>query len=135
YKAAPQPGEVLLISLGGSCQLYVPGHDAALVGKIVEFLHASDFAGPILTREALPGTFALRDARLDSPDAADIVFSFRWSENKNRWGIAGSFVGEARKPGYGTHASLSRFDIHNTLVAAGPDIRAGFVDELPSANV
>src|SRR5260221_545583 len=114
YKAPPKPGEVLIINLGGSNQLYVPGHDAALVRKIVEFLQSSDFAGPILTREALPGTFAPRDARLDSPDSADIVFSFRWSENKNRWGIARSFVRETEKTRYGTHASMSRFDIHNT---------------------
>ncbi|HYR56983.1 MAG TPA: alkaline phosphatase family protein [Chthoniobacteraceae bacterium] len=135
YKAATQPGEVLLINLGGSNQLYVPGHDPALIKAIVEFLQTTDFAGPIFTRDALPGTFALRDARLDSPDSADIVFSFRWRDEKNRWGIPGTLTAEMKKPGYGTHASLSRFDIHNTLVAAGPDIRAGFTDELPSGNV
>ena len=135
YKSTPKPGEILLISLGGSCQLYVPGHDAAWVRQLVEFLQRSDFAGPIFTREPQPGTFPLHDARLDSPDAADIVFSFRWSEAKNQHGIPGSFVAEGRKPGFGTHASLSRFDVHNTLVAAGPDIRPGFVNELPSANV
>ncbi len=34
----------------------------------------------------------------------------------------------------GNHASLSPYDMHNTLVAAGPDIRAGVVNPLPSAN-
>ncbi len=135
YKGTPKPGEILLISLGGSCQLYVPGHDSAWVQQLVTFLQASDFAGPIFTRQALPGTFAQRDARIDSPDAADIVFSFRWTDAKNQHGIAGSFVAEGRKAGFGTHASLSRFDVRNTLVAAGPDIRAGLVSELPSANV
>ncbi|MGB8170011.1 MAG: alkaline phosphatase family protein [Chthoniobacteraceae bacterium] len=135
YKAAPQPSQVLVINLGGTNQLYVPGHDPALIAKLVTFLQSTDFAGPIFTRTALPGTFALHDARLDSADSADIVFSFRWTDAKNQHGVAGSFVAEGRKPGFGTHASLSRFDIHNTLIAAGPDIRAGFVDELPSANV
>ena len=135
YKTTPRPGEVLLINLGGTNQLYVPGHDRAWISQLVAFLQASDFAGPIFTRDALPGTFTLHDARLDSPDSADIIFSFRWRDEKNRWGVAGTFVGEGKKPGYGTHASLSRFDIHNTLVAAGPDIRAGFVSELPTANV
>jgi arylsulfatase A-like enzyme len=135
YKTAPQPGQVLLISLGGSCQLYVPSHDAALIQRLVTFLQAGDFAGPIFTRTALPGTFTLHEARMDSPDSADIVFSFRWSDARNKWGTPGSFVAEGRKPGYGTHASLSRFDVRNTLVAAGPDIRAGFVDELPTGNV
>jgi arylsulfatase A-like enzyme len=135
YKAAPRPGEILLISLGGSCQLSVPGHDEALVQRLVTFLQGSDFAGPIFTRTALPGTFALSDARLNSPDSADLVFSFRWSDAKNQYGIPGSFVAEGRKAGFGSHASLSRFDVHNTLVAAGPDIRAGLVNELPTANV
>jgi len=135
YKAPPQPGEVLLISLGGTCQLYVPDHDEALVRRLVAFLQTSDFCGPIMTRTALPGTFTLHDARIDSPDSADIVFSFRWRDDKNPWGAPGTFVAEGRKPGFGTHASLSRFDIRNTLVAAGPDIRAGFIDELPTANV
>ncbi len=135
YKGPSKPGEVLLISLGGSCQLYVPGHDPAVIRALVEFLQHSDFAGTIFTHDALPGTFSNRDARLDSPDAADVVFSFRWSDAKNEHGIPGSFVAEAKKAGYGTHASLSRFDIHNTLLAVGPDIRAGFVDELPTANV
>ncbi len=135
YKAPPQTGEILLISLGGSCQLYVPGHDAALIARIVAFLQASDFCGPILTRTALPGTQTLHDARIDSPDSADVVFSFRWRDTKSVLGVPGTFVAEGRKAGFGTHASLSRFDIHNTLIAAGPDIRAGLVNELPTANV
>ena len=40
-----------------------------------------------------------------------------------------------RKPGQGMHVTLSRFDMHNTLVAAGPDFRRGAVDELPTGNV
>ena len=135
YRQVPKPGEVLIIALGGSIQLYVPGRDSILIKRLVEFLQASDFAGPIFTREAIPGTFALRDVRIDSPDSADIVFSFRWTDARNRWGIDGGLIAEVKKPGFGTHASLSRFDVRNTLVAAGPDIRAGFVNELPTANV
>jgi arylsulfatase A-like enzyme len=40
-----------------------------------------------------------------------------------------------RAPGKGTHATLGLFDMQNTLVAAGPDFRRGFVAELPSGNV
>jgi arylsulfatase A-like enzyme len=35
----------------------------------------------------------------------------------------------------GTHASLSPYEMHNTLVAAGPDIRRGVTNTLPSGNV
>ena len=135
YAKTPRPGEILVVALGGSVQLYIPGHDTDLVQKLAAFLQSSDFAGPIFTREALPGTFALRDVRLDSPDSPDVLFSFRWSEGKNASGADGLLTADARKPGYGTHASLSKYDIHNTLIAAGPDIRAAFRNTLPTANV
>ena len=37
--------------------------------------------------------------------------------------------------GKGTHASLSRYDMNNTLVAAGPSIRKGLISEIPSGNI
>ena len=37
--------------------------------------------------------------------------------------------------GKGSHASLSRFDMNNTLVAAGPDFKKGFLNETPSGNI
>jgi arylsulfatase A-like enzyme len=40
-----------------------------------------------------------------------------------------------RKPGQGMHASLSPFDVHNTLVAKGPDFRRGISNELPTSNL
>ena len=35
----------------------------------------------------------------------------------------------------GMHVTFSRFDMHNILIAAGPDFRSGVVDHLPSGNV
>jgi len=40
-----------------------------------------------------------------------------------------------RAAGKGTHATLSRFDMHNTLIAAGPDFKRGEVNDLASGNV
>jgi arylsulfatase A-like enzyme len=40
-----------------------------------------------------------------------------------------------RAAGGGAHATLSAFDMHNTLVAAGPDLKQGMVDQLPSGNI
>ena len=37
--------------------------------------------------------------------------------------------------GKGTHASLSRFDMNNTLVASGPDFKQGHVSDVPSGNI
>jgi arylsulfatase A-like enzyme len=40
-----------------------------------------------------------------------------------------------RAAGKGTHATLSRFDMHNTLIAAGPDFKRGEINDLASGNV
>src|SRR6185436_10275169 len=40
-----------------------------------------------------------------------------------------------RAAGKGTHATLSQFDMHNRLIATGPDLKRGKVDDLPTGNV
>ncbi|MBV9659094.1 MAG: alkaline phosphatase family protein [Verrucomicrobia bacterium] len=134
---APTPGQILVNGLGGSVGFYVSGHDAAVTAKLVETLQASDYAGVIFTRDGkLPGTFALSEARLDSADAPDVLVGLRWDETVSAAGTRGGIVSDGtRKPGTGTHATLAPSDVHNTLIAAGPDFRAGWKDELPSGNV
>jgi hypothetical protein len=90
----------------------------------------------IFTRQGLPGTFHLNDAKIDNPHAPDIVMAFRWNDSKNQFGAAGMIDADwQRKAGEGTHATLSRFDMHNTLIAAGPDFRRGQTDDLPTGNI
>ena len=136
YKTPPARGDVLINNLGGTVFLYVAEHDADTVRRLAEFLQASDLAGVIFTREELPGTFPLSAAHIDSPDAPDVAVSLRWNADKNATGFAGKVMSDGtRKPGQGTHATLSPYDLHNTLVAAGPDFRQGWRDELPTGNV
>ena len=136
FKKQAVPGQVMVVGGGGSVLLYVMQHDRDVVRRLVEFLQQSDFAGVIFTREKLEGTFGLDRAHIDSADAPDVVLSFRWSPAKNRFGVPGMIDADwERAPGNGTHATLSRFDMHNTLIAAGPDFRAGYADDLPSGNV
>ncbi|MHB8521464.1 MAG: alkaline phosphatase family protein [Limisphaerales bacterium] len=136
FAKPPAPGDVLVVSNGGSSLLYVVGHDANLIRRLVDYLQGQDFVGVLFTRDAVPGTFALHDARIDTPTAPDIVISLRWTADKNKVGAPGFVMSDNyRAPGEGMHVSLSRFDLHNTLIAAGPDFRAGIVDSLPSGNV
>ena len=74
---------------------------------------------------------------LNSPDAPDVVIALRWSADKSGTGAPGlELCDEAsRQPGQGNHGTLSPFDMHNTLVAAGPDLRRGVVSSLPTGNV
>jgi arylsulfatase A-like enzyme len=132
----PKPGDIMLAGNGGSVLFYVIGHDAAVTRRLVEFLQQTDFAGVIFTKEPMPGTFDLDQAKIASQHAPDVVMAFRWNDSKNPFGIPGMIDADwQRKAGKGTHATLSRFDMHNTLIVAGPDFRRGQVDDLPTGNV
>ena len=132
----PEPGEILVIGLGGAVSFYVAEHDAQVIQKLVEFLQGADFTGVIFTRTAMEGTFPLAAARIDTTNAApDVVISMRWVNEANDLGVPGLVYSDTGTRGKGTHSSLGPFDMHNTLIAAGPDFKRGFVDELPSAGV
>jgi len=137
FKSKPASGEILIVSNSGSTFVYVIGRDEKIVARIVRFLQGWEATGVIFTRKALPGTFALKQVHLDSPGAPDVVVSFRWTSEKNAAGAPGLVSADLAGTGIGqgTHVSLGLFDMHNTLVAAGPHFRAGIVSTLPSGNV
>ena len=70
FKKTPKRGQILVVSLGGSVTFYVVEHDPAVIGKLVDFLQRSDFAGVILTRERHEGTFTFAQAQVDAPGRA-----------------------------------------------------------------
>src|SRR6266550_5983153 len=136
FEDEPKPGDIMLVGNGGSVFFYIVGHDATVTRRLVEFLQQSDFAGVIFTKQGLPGTFHFDDAKIDNPHAPDVVMAFRWNDSKNQFGAPGMIDADwQRKAGEGTHATLSRFDMHNTLIAAGPDFRRDQTDDLPTGNV
>lgn len=132
----PEPGDVLVVNLGGSTLFYVFDHEEKTVRRLIEYLQSSDFAGVLFSRIPVDGTFPLSQVRLDiSQSPPDVVASMRWSSEENDFGTPGLITAAEGKRGRGTHASLSRFDLHCTLIAAGPDFKKGFVNELPSGNI
>ena len=129
-------GEVMVVSNGGSSLFYVGGHDAGVIARLTAFLQQQNWAGVVFSRTAAEGTFPLSEVHIDSPQAPDLVVSLRWSHGKSVYGIRGlqaSDLSPSSKK-IGNHASLSAYDLHNTLVAAGPDLRRGVTDTLPSGN-
>src|SRR5436305_1919680 len=132
----PKPGDIMLAGNGGCVLFYVTGHDEKIIRRLVEFLQQSDFAGVIFTKHPMEGTFSLDQAKIANDRSPDVVMSFRWKDQKNQFGVLGMIDADwQRAAGQGTHATLSPFDIHNTLIAAGPDFKRGEVDDLPSGNV
>lgn len=78
----------------------------------------------------------MSQGQINSVDAPDIVMSFRWNDQPNEYGVPGLIDADwQRSANKGTHATLSRFDMRNTLIAAGPDFRSGMVNDLPTGNV
>ncbi len=136
FSGDAKPGQIMLAGNGGTVLFYVIGHDVAITRRLVEFLQQTDFAGVIFARDALEGTFTLEQAKIDNQYAADVVMAFRWTDDKNKFSAPGMIDADwLRAAGKGTHATLSRFDMHNTLIAAGPDFAAGLTSEVPSGNV
>ena len=129
-------GDVMVVGLGGSALFYVIDHDREVIRKLVEFLQGSDFAGVVFSQLPLDGTFPLSTVRIGPSNAApDVVVSLRWWADKNDHGAPGLITADGGTKGKGTHASLSRYDMHNTLVAAGPDFKQGFRSDTPSGNI
>jgi arylsulfatase A-like enzyme len=136
FKGEPKPGDIMLAGNGGSVLFYVIGHDATVTRRLVEFLQQSDFAGVIFTKAPMDGTFGLDQAQIETDRAPDVVMAFRWYDSKNQFGVPGMIDADwQRAAGKGTHATLSRFDMHNTLIAAGPDFKRGQTNDLASGNV
>ena len=132
----PKTGDIMLAGNGGSVLFYVIGHDETVTRHLIEFLQQSDFAGVIFTRKPMQGTFVLEQAMIQNDHAPDVVMAFRWNDSKNQFGVPGMIDADwQRAAGKGTHATLSRFDMHNTLIAAGPDFRRGEADDLPTGNI
>jgi arylsulfatase A-like enzyme len=64
------------------------------------------------------------------------MVALRWNKSSNRYGTPGQIITDSgRGPGEGSHATLSEFDVHNTLIAAGPDFRERVASTVPSGNV
>jgi arylsulfatase A-like enzyme len=132
----PESGDILVDNLGGTIFFYVFEHNEQVIRRLVNYLQGTDFAGVIFSTPALPGTFSLADVHLAaSHGAPDVVMSMRWNAEKNEFGAPGMLTSMDGRLGTGTHGSLSAFDLHNTLIGAGPDFKKGFVSTLPSGNI
>jgi arylsulfatase A-like enzyme len=140
---AQLPAHALVVAVnGGSDYIYVPDHDPAVVRKTVVFLQERAEVGAIFVDDrygAIPGTLPL--AAIHARNAAgrnpDIILSYDYDANAVVEGTRGTEMGGMLNGnGYrGMHGSFSPRDVHNTLIAAGPDFRPGFKDPLPTGNV
>jgi predicted AlkP superfamily pyrophosphatase or phosphodiesterase len=108
------------------------------IAAVVAALQRQPGIGAIFTRAAqpgaldgaVPGTLSFDAVRWTHDRAAQILVSPDWSNDANRHGVRGT----SRSNGTAGHGSTSPWDVHNTLIAAGPDVAAGATIDVPSAN-
>jgi len=140
---AQLPPHALVVAVnGGSDYIYVPDHEPAVVQKVAKFLQGRAEVGAIFVDDrygAIAGTLPLSQIHAKNPAGRnpDIIFSYDYDENAKVSGIPGTeMAGVLQGNGFrGMHGSFSPRDVHNTLLAIGPDFRSGFKDPLPSGNV
>lgn len=136
--AQPMPdGTPDIVVTEGAINLRRPA-DAGRVAAIVRHLQARPEVGAIFTapvgdssmQGSAPGTLSFDVARWRHARSAAILVSGNWTHAKNAAGVAGTTT----QTGVAGHGTSSPYDIHNTLLAAGPDVRAGATSAVPTSN-
>ena len=123
--------------------VYVRSSDSdkpARVAAIVDALQRRPEVGAIFTRPAVrggaegivAGTLSFDVARWNhARRAADILVSANWTRDANAAGIEGQTI----ESGVAGHGSSSPYDVHNTLIAAGPGFREHAASDVPTGTV
>ena len=113
----------------GAIHLRTP--DQPRVEAIVRLLQQRPEVGAIFTKSRVPGTLPFDAARWNHARSGDILVSANWSDTAN----AAGFKGTTTQEGVAGHGTSSPYDIHNTLIAAGPEFREHATSGVPTANV
>ena len=138
----PAAPPVIVAANGGSDLIYLPGHDRALLDRVLAALSAQDYVSGLFVDDAfgpIPGTLPLSaialkgHARTPTPAVAVNFASYALGcDDATTCGIEVADTG--LQQGQGMHGSFSRADTTSTLLATGPDFRAGLRDALPASN-
>ena len=127
-KTLPDGSKDIVVAEGA---IYVRQPDAARVSAIVAALQQRPEVGAIFTRDGGAGTLPFDVARWNHARSSDILVSANWTGKAN----AAGFKGTTTQDGLAGHGTSSPYDIHNTLIAAGPDFREHATSSVPTGNV
>ena len=128
--ARPLPdGSPRIVAGGGA--IYVRDGDETAVAGITGALQRTPRVGAIFTRGRTPGsldghvagTLSFDSVRWQHDRSAQILFSPEWTDAPN----AGGWRGSSASNGTAGHGGASPWDVHNTLIAAGPDLKRGLI--------
>ncbi len=118
--------------------VYVDGHDPDIIQRAVTALQETEGIGAIFTKGngddslgTITGTFSLNRMHWNHPRASDIYVTADWDDEANEYG----WKGRTTLGGVAGHGTSSPYDIHNTLIAAGPSFKRGVSSDVPTGNV
>jgi arylsulfatase A-like enzyme len=130
-----------VVSGSGTLSFSAEAMDRA--GAVVAWLQAQPWMGNVFVRDGGPAAGLAGTIPLSTVWGApipehivgrcpDVSYTYKWSEETNEYGMPGAI---RRGSGVATHGSASPFDMQNTLVAAGPSFRSGYVSDVPCGIV
>jgi predicted AlkP superfamily pyrophosphatase or phosphodiesterase len=138
--------KVIVAANGGSDYIYIPNHDSSVMKALVNFFQRRQEYSAIFLDETRfllginfpQGALPLSYVKLENKDGRnpDIVVSMTNNPNVIVNGLPGTEFDSTN--GYlerGDHGSFGKIDVHNTLLAIGPDFNNGMTNYLPTGNV
>lgn len=135
------PADAIIVAAnGGSDYFYIPSHDKEVAKKLVTFLASHSQYDAIFTDAKrygrLNGTLPLQDIGIENPQgrSPDVVAGLAYDATAKVNGLPGIEFSDYVNM-RGMHGSFSPIDVHNFLMATGPDFRSQYVDKLPTGNV
>lgn len=135
---------VLVMDNAAAELLYVPSGNQTVITNLVTFLQKRPEVGPIFVHSKygdLPGTLPLSSVDLESISGStghvgpDIALNFTADETVAIHGVTGITFHNKPNLYRGDHGGLTSLEVHIPGFGVGVDFKAGYVDEVPSANV
>lgn len=138
--------KVIIAANGGSDYVYIPNHDPSIMNALVNFFQRrQEYSVIFIDEKRYPmgenfprGVLPLSYVKLENKDGRnpDMVISVTSNPNVVVNGLAGtefdSLDGGTER---GDHGTFGRTDVHNTLLAIGPDFNREMKNYLPTGNV
>jgi len=134
-KEGPRSDEVVVVD--GAVYVNRGGDD--VIAQIVRLYQQDPAIGAVFTRAKapgspegfVPGTLSLGLVHWDHARAGDVLVDAQWTDDENEYG----YKGTTTLFGTAGHGTSSPWDLHGTLIAAGPDFKESLRASVPTGNV
>lgn len=128
-------GQVVIAENGGSFFIYLPGESGRIPLGLVTWLSAQDWVDAVAYDSAGDEHATIPEIGLDGPRQPAIAVTMRSTATGQAPPLERSGATVGGSVGVGSHGGGSSAELHNTLIANGPNISIGVNSEIPSGNI